>query len=114
MIDQKECHYFLSVSFYLSQVVAAVTVSPLHDMLGSQAGAVRLGGSLGRRRIGVVRRVEGERGVEGRRGRYEVQYVGVAPLSVVSSVFVLPGPASHLLATLIKTLTGSFQSLLVS
>ena len=82
-------------------------------MLGSQAAALRLGGSLGRRRI-VLGWVVGGGSVEGRRGRDEVQYVGIAPLSVVSSVFVLSALPTHLFATLVKTLTGSFQSLLVS
>ena len=85
-------------------------------MVGSQARPVRLRGSFGRTRISLVTRLEAGRCVEGRWGRYEVQYVWVAPLPV-SSVFVVPGEthvATELLGTLVKTLTGSFQSLLVS
>ena len=89
-------------------------------MLGSQASAVNLGESRGRRRIKIVvgrrRIVEsflGKAGgrVERRWGRDEVENVWIASLSV-SSMFEVA--ATEVLSTLVKTLTCSFQSLVVS
>lgn len=96
----------------LSEVVAAITVSPLYDMVASQAAPLRHGQSFGRTRIDIVWWGEAGGRVQWRWGRDQVQYVGIAPLSV-SSVFV-SGIATELLGTLVKTLTGSFQSLVVS
>ena len=94
----------------LSKVFTGVTVPPVLDMLDLESCSVRLGAE-------VTQRVCGEtgRGVE-RRGRGdEVQDVGVTPLSLVSmGGLVLPGPPGVILPTLLKTLTPSFQSLMVS
>ena len=87
-------------------------------MLGSQASAVNLGESRGRRRIKIVvgRSVESFLGKAGggveRRWRWdEVENVGITSLSV-SSMFEMT--ATEVLTTLVKTLTCSFQSLVVS
>ena len=87
-------------------------------MLGSEASAVNLGESRGRRRIKIVvgRIVEsflGETGgrVERRWGRDEVENVWITSLSI-SSMFEVA--ATEVLTTLVKTLTCSFQSLVVS
>ena len=87
-------------------------------MLGSQASAVNLGESRGRRRIKIVvgRIVDCFLGKTGgrveRRWRWdEVENVGITSLSV-SSVFEMA--ATEVLTTLVKTLTCSFQSLVVS
>ena len=92
-------------------------------MLGSRAGAVNPGESRGgrrRRRMKIVmgrrRTVErflGQAGgsVERRRGRDEVENVGITSLSVSS---VVEMAATEVLNALVKTLTCSFQSLVVS
>ena len=90
-------------------------------MLGSQASAVTLGESRGRRRRrikvrevgGSVETFLGQAGwrVERRWGWDEVENVWVTSLSV-SSVFEVT--ATELLTALVKTLTCSFQSLVVS
>ena len=87
-------------------------------MLGSEASAVNLGESRGGRRIKIVvgRIVEsflGKAGgrVERRWGRDEVENVWITSLSV-SSMFEVA--ATEVLTTLVKTLTCSFQSLVVS
>ena len=89
-------------------------------MLGSQASPVNLGESRGRRRrrikIVVGRIVEsflGKAGgrVERRWGRDEVENVWITSLSV-SSMFEMA--ATEVLTTFVKTLTCSFQSLVVS
>ena len=80
-------------------------------MLGSEASAVNLGESRGRRRIIVS--FLGKTGwrVERRWGRDEVENVWITSLSV-SSMFEMA--ATEVLTTFVKTLTCSFQSLVVS